>query len=34
MLLALNYELLGYSPEQAWVLAQRGESAAPGWLDG
>lgn len=34
MLLALNYELLGYSPEQAWMLARRGESAAPGTLDG
>lgn len=34
MLLAVNYELLGYPPEQAWMLAQRGESAAPGHLDG
>ena len=34
LLLAINYELLGYSPEQAWMLARRGESAAPGNLDG
>ena len=34
MLLAVNYELLGYPPEQAWMLARRGESAAPGHLDG
>ena len=34
LLLAVNYELLGYSPEHAWLLAQRGESAGPGRLDG
>ena len=34
LLLAINYELLGYSPEHAWLLAQRGEEAAPGRLDG
>ena len=34
LLLAVNYELLGYSPEHAWLLAQRGEGAAPGHLDG
>lgn len=34
LLLAVNYELLGYSPEHAWLLAQRGESAAPGRIDG
>ena len=34
MLLAVNYELLGYSPEHAWLLAQRGEGTAPGRLDG
>ena len=34
LLLAVNYELLGYSPEHAWLLAQRGEEAAPGHLDG
>ena len=34
MLLAVNYELLGYPPEHAWLLAQRGEGAAPGRLDG
>ena len=34
LLLAVNYELLGYSPEHAWLLAQRGEEAAPGRLDG
>ena len=34
LLLAVNYELLGYTPEHAWILAQRGEEAAPGRLDG
>ncbi len=34
MLLAVNYELLGYPPEHAWLLAQRGEGTAPGRLDG
>ena len=34
LLMAINYELLGYSPEHAWLLAQRGEEAAPGRLDG
>ncbi len=34
LLLAVNYELLGYPPEHAWLLAQRGENAAPGRLDG
>ena len=34
LLLAVNYELLGYSPEHAWLLAHRGEEGAPGWLDG
>ena len=33
-LLAVNYELVGYSPEHAWLLAQRGEGTAPGHLDG
>ena len=34
LLLAVNYELLGYPPEHAWLLAQRGEEAAPDRLDG
>ena len=34
LLLAVNYELLGYPPEHAWLLAQRGEEATPGRLDG
>ena len=34
LLLAVNYELLGYSPEHAWLLAQRGEGTAPDHLDG
>ncbi len=34
LLLAVNYELVGYSPEHAWLLAQRGEGTAPGHLDG
>ena len=34
MLLAVNYELLGYPPEQAWMFARRGECIAPGSLDG
>ena len=34
LLLAVNYELLGYPPAQAWMFAQRGEAAAPGPLDG
>ena len=34
LLLAVNYELLGYSPEHAWLLAERGEGAAPGHFDG
>ena len=34
LLLAVNYELLGYSPEHAWLLAQRGEGSAPGRTDG
>ena len=35
LLLAVNYELLGYPPEHAWLLAQRGEKGTPGdHLDG
>ena len=34
LLLAVNYELLGYSPAHAWLLAERGEASAPGSLDG
>lgn len=34
LLLAVNYELLGYSPEHAWLLAQRGEETARDHLDG
>ncbi len=35
LLLAVNYELLGYSPAHAWLLAQRGDGATPGdHLDG
>ena len=34
LLLAVNYELLGYPPEHAWLLAQRGEGAAPSRIDG
>ena len=34
LLLAVNYELLGYPPEHAWLLARRGESGAPRHLDG
>ena len=32
LLLAVNYELLGYSPEHAGMLARRGETG--GRLDG
>ena len=36
LLLAVNYELLGYSHEHAWLLAHRGEEAErpAGHLDG
>lgn len=34
LLLAVNYELLGYPPEHAWMLARRGEAGAPRHLDG
>ena len=35
LLLAVNYELLGYAPAHAWLLAQRGEEGAvPRRLDG
>ena len=34
LLLAVNYELLGYSPEHAWLLAQRGDGTARDHLDG
>ena len=34
LLLAVNYELLGYSPEHAWLLTQRGEGAAQDRLNG
>lgn len=30
LLLAVNYELIGYSPEHAWMFARRGEAGAPG----
>ena len=34
LLLAVNYELLGYTPREAWMFARREESARPGRLDG
>ena len=34
LLLAVNYELLGYTPQEAWMFARREQSARPGRLDG
>ena len=34
LLLAVNYELLGYPPAEAWMFADREMSATPGQLDG
>ena len=34
LLLAVNYELLGYTPQEAWMFARREESTRPGRLDG
>ena len=34
LLLALNYELLGYTPPEAWMFARREEAARPDRLDG
>ena len=33
LLLAVNYELLGYSPAEAWMFADREMDASPDWLD-
>ncbi len=34
LLLAVNYELLGYPPAEAWMFADREMSTASGSLDG
>lgn len=34
LLLAVNYELLGYAPEQAWMFAQLEGAALADRLDG
>ena len=34
LLLAVNYELLGYTPQEAWMFARREGAARPGPLDG
>ena len=34
LLLAVNYELLGYTPQEAWMFARRERAARPRPLDG